>query len=146
MLQVFKPSLGEDELDALREVFATSWIGLGPKTTEFEESFAQYVGAKYAVAVNSATAALHLACLALGIGPGDEVIVPTITFVSTAHAPEYCGATTVFADVDAETLTIDVEDVAAKISPRTKAIIPVHYGGHACQMDELWSLSAGASW
>ena len=141
MLQVFKPSLGEDELDALREIFRTGWIGLGPKTAEFEERFAAYVGAKYAVGVNSATAALHLACLALGIGSGDEVIVPTITFVSTAHAPEYCGATAVFADVEADTLNIDIDDVRRKITPRTKAVIAVHYGGHACRMDELWDLA-----
>lgn len=141
MLQVFKPSLGEEELDALRAIFETGWIGLGPKTAEFEERFAEYVGAKYAVGVNSATAALHLACVALGIGPGDEVIVPTITFVSTAHAPEYCGARAVFVDVEPDTLTIDVDDVRRKITPRTKAIIPVHYGGHACRMDDLWDLA-----
>ena len=141
MLQVFKPSLGEQELDALREIFATGWIGLGPKTAEFEERFATYVGAKYAVGVNSATAALHLACLALGIGPGDEVIVPTITFVSSAHAPEYCGATTVFADVEPDTLNVDVDDVRRKITPRTKAIIAVHYGGQVCRLDELWDLA-----
>ena len=74
MIQVFKPSLGQEELDALAEIFKTGWIGLGPKTSEFEQKFANFVGAKYAVAVNSATAALHLSCLALGLGPGDEVL------------------------------------------------------------------------
>jgi len=141
MIQVFKPSLGEEELQALAEIFKTGWIGLGPKTREFEEKFAEYVGSKYAVALNSATAALHLSCLALGIGAGDEVLVPTITFVSTAHSAAYCGATPVFVDVDPETLTIDTEDLEQKITPRSKAVIPVHYGGHACPMEEIWAIA-----
>lgn len=140
-IQVFKPSFGKEELEALKEPFETGWIGLGPKTAEFEEKFAEYVGAKYAVGVNSATAALHLACLALRIGPGDEVLVPTITFVSTAHAPAYCGATPVFVDVEPDTCNISVEDIQRKLTPRTRAIIPVHYGGHACQMDEIWDIA-----
>jgi len=141
MIQVFKPSLGEEELQALAEIFKTGWIGLGPKTREFEEKFTEYVGAKYCVGVNSATAALHLCCLALGIGDGDEVLVPTITFVSTAHAAAYCGATPVFVDVDPETLTIDPKDLEQKITPRSKAVIPVHYGGHACPMEEIWAIA-----
>lgn len=142
MIQVFKPSLGQDELNALAEIFKSGWIGLGPKTAEFENRFAEYVGAKYAVAVNSATAALHLACLALGIGPGDEVLVPTMTFVSTAHAPMYCGATAVFVDIDANTLNVDPKDVQRKITSKTKAIIPVHFGGHACPMEEIWEIAS----
>jgi perosamine synthetase len=141
MIQVFKPSMGQEELDALAEIFKTGWIGLGPKTVEFETRFAEYVGAKYAIAVNSATAALHLACLALELGPDDEVLVPTMTFVSTAHAPMYCGATTVFVDIDPDTLIIDLRDLEKKISPKTKAIIPVHYGGHACPMEEIWDIA-----
>ena len=141
LIQVFKPSFGEEELQALRGPFETGWIGLGPKTAEFEEKFAAYVGAKYAVGVNSATAALHLSCLALGIGPGDEVLVPTMTFISTAHAPAYCGATPVFVDVEADTLNIAVEDIQRKLTPRTKAIIPVHYGGHACEMERIWDIA-----
>jgi len=141
MIQVFKPSLGEEELHGLAEIFKTGWIGLGPKTAEFERQFAAFVGAKYAIAFNSATAALHLACLALGIGPGDEVLVPTMTFVSTAHAIAYSGARPIFVDIDPETLTIDLEDVERKITPRTKAVIPVHYGGHACPMNEIWDLA-----
>jgi perosamine synthetase len=141
MIQVFKPSLGEEELEGLREIFKSGWIGLGPKTTEFEEKFAAYVGAKYAVGVNSATAALHLACAGLGIGPGDEVLIPTMTFVSTAHAPAYCGAKPVFVDIEADTLNISLEDIHRRITPRTKAIIPVHYGGHACQMEEIWQIA-----
>lgn len=144
MIQVFKPSLGQDELEGLAEIFKSGWIGLGPKTTEFEQRFAEYVGIKHAVAVNSATAALHLSCLALGVGPGDEVLVPTITFVSTVHAVSYCGAKPVFVDVDSETLNIDLEDIVQKITSKTKAIIPVHYGGHACDMEKIWDIARGA--
>jgi perosamine synthetase len=140
MIQVFKPSLGEEEFEALREIFKTGWIGLGPKTAEFEQKFAAYVGARYAVGMNSATAALHLAMAALGIGPGDEVLVPTITFVSTAHAVMYCGATPVFVDIEPDTLCISLEDAQRKITERTRAIIPVHYGGHPCEMDELYEI------
>jgi len=142
LIQVFKPSLGQEELDALAEIFKTGWIGLGPKTAEFEQKFAEYVGVKHAVAVNSATAALHLSCLALGIGSGDEVLVPTITFVSTVHAVSYCGAKPVFVDVDPETFNIDTEDIIRKITPKTKAIIPVHYGGHACDMVHIWDIAS----
>jgi len=141
IIQVFKPSFGEEELEALREPFRTGWIGLGPKTAEFEEKFAAYVGAKYAVAVNSATAALHLAVAALGIGPGDEVLVPTMSFVSTAHAVMYCGATPIFVDIYPDTLCIDLDDARRKITPRTRAVIPVHYGGHPCEMDELQQMA-----
>jgi perosamine synthetase len=141
MIQVFRPSLGDDELDALREIFETGWIGLGPKTSEFEEKFATYVGAKYGVGLSSATAALHLACLALGLGAGDEVLVPAITFVSTAHAVAYCGAAPVFVDVEPDTLNIDIEDMERRVTPRTRAVIPVHYGGHACHMDEIWDFA-----
>lgn len=137
MIPVFKPSFGDEELEALREPFRTGWIGLGPKTAEFEARFAAAVGARHAVALNSATAALHLALAAFRIGPGDEVLVPAITFVSTAHAVLYVGATPVFADVDPETLCLDPRDIERKITPRTRAVIPVHYGGHPCEMDEI---------
>lgn len=141
MIQVFKPWYGQEELDAVREVLESGWLGLGPKTAQFEERFAAYVGAKYAVGLNSATAALHLACLALDIGPGDEVLVPTITFVSTAHAVSYCGATPVFVDIDPQTLNVDLDDLRARITPRTRAIIVVHYGGHACSMEDIWKVA-----
>lgn len=149
MIQVFKPSLGEEELDALQEIFKTGWIGLGPKTAEFEERFAEYVGAKYAIATNSATAALHLCCLALDLGEWDAVMIPTMTFISTAHAPTYCGATPLFVDIESDTLNIQIKDLAHKLRvaaklghPRIKAIIPVHYGGHACHMDAVWDIAA----
>lgn len=141
LIPIFKPSLGDAELEALREIFKSGWIGLGPKVGEFEERFAEYVENKHAVAVSSATAALHLACLCLGIGEGDEVLVPTISFVSTAHAVRYCGGKVVFVDVDEETLCIDVEDARRKVTGKTKAIISVHYGGHACDMLAVWRLA-----
>ena len=141
MIQVFRPSITEREVEAVSEVLRSGWLGLGPKTAEFETKFADYVGAEYAIGTNSATAALHLVLAALGIGPGDEVLVPTMTFVSTAHAVLYCGATPVFVDIEPDTLNIDLEDAECRITKRTRAIVPVHYGGHACQMNELWQMA-----
>ena len=136
MIPVFRPWFDEEELEALREPFATGWIGMGPKTKQFEDEFAAYVGAADAVAVNSATSALHLALHVVGV-TGGEVICPALTFASTALAAVYCGARPVFADVDPETLCLDPADVERKITPQTKALIPVHYGGHACDLDAL---------
>lgn len=141
MIPVFRPCMDEHEIKAVAEVIRSGWIGLGPKTAEFEVAFAEYVGSDHAVAVNSATAALHLSCLALGIGPGDEVLVPTITFVSTAHAVRYCGATPVFVDVMSDTLNIDVVHAESRITGQTRAVIPVHYGGHSCGMDDVWAMA-----
>lgn len=141
MIQVFRPSMGEEEVQAVREVLESGWIGLGPKTAEFEGEFAAYVGAKYAVGLNSGTAALHLALSAFGIGEGDEVLVPPITFVSTVHAILYNNAAPVFVDVYPDTLCIDVEDMERKITEKTKAVIPVHYGGHPCEMDEIMEIA-----
>lgn len=137
LIPVFQPNYGKEEIDAVTKVLQSGWIGLGPKTEEFEKLFAAYVGAPYAIAVNSATAALHLSLLAAGIGKGDEVIVPSMTFVSTAHAVLYVGATVVFADIEKETLCLSPDDVEQKITKRTRAIIPVHYGGHPCNMDRF---------
>ncbi|MBI2134231.1 DegT/DnrJ/EryC1/StrS family aminotransferase [Candidatus Woesearchaeota archaeon] len=136
MIPVFRPDLGEDELAEIRKVFESHWVGLGPKTREFEETFARYIGSKFAVATNSATAALHLSVVGHGIGSG-EVLVPAVTFVSTAHAPVYCGAKPILCDVDEESLCMDVEDMQRKITKDTKAIIPVHLGGHPCDMDAI---------
>ena len=142
MIPVFKPKMNKKEiLPELEKIFDSGWIGLGPKTAEFEKRFADYIGAKYAVGVNSATAALHLANYVLEIKEGDEVIVPSMTFVSTALAPLYSGATPVFADIEKDTLCIDPEDIEKKITPKTKAIIPVHYGGHACKIDEIMEIA-----
>lgn len=136
-IPVFRPNYDKEEIKAVTEVLKSGWIGLGPKTEEFEKRFASYIDVPYAIALNSATAALHLSLLAANIGEGDEVIVPALTFVSTAHAVLYTGATPVFADVDKEILCISPDDVVKKITKQTKAIIPVHYGGHPCDMDGL---------
>jgi perosamine synthetase len=129
--------MGEEEIKAVSDVLRSGWIGLGPKTAEFEKQFAAYCGARFAVGVNSATAALDLAMKLLHVSHRDEVIVPTMTFVSTAHVVAYNLATPIFADVDPKTMNIDLEDVKRKICSRTKAIIPVHYGGRPVAMDEL---------
>lgn len=137
LIPVFQPNYGIQEIKAVTNVLKSGWIGLGPKTEEFEKRFAEYVDAPYAIALNSATAALHLSLLAAGIGKGDEVIVPSLTFVSTAHAVLYVGAKPVFADIDKDTLCIVPADVIKKITKKTRAIIPVHYGGHPCDMNAL---------
>ena len=140
MIPVFKPSFGEEELEALREPFRTGWIGLGPKTKEFEEKFAKYIGTKYAVALNSGTAALHLAFKILEI-EGMEVITTPMTFVSTNHAILYNQGTPVFADIEPDTLNIDPEEIKKNITSKTKAIVVVHYGGHACDMDPIFKMA-----
>jgi len=137
VIQLFKPYMDEQEIEAVAEVIRSGWIGLGPRTAEFEKAFAAFLGAPFAVGFNSGTAALDLAVRLLDINHGDEVIVPTMTFVSTAHAVAYNLATPIFADVDPDTLGIDVDDVARKITPRTRAIVAVHYGGRPVDMDRL---------
>jgi perosamine synthetase len=137
MIPVFRPYYDEREEQAVAEVMRSGWIGLGPKTEEFEERFARRVGARYGVALNSATAALHLALELLDVGPGDEVLVPTMTFVSTAMAANYQGAVPVFCDVDRDTLCLDVGDAERRRTLRTRAAIPVLYGGHPLRGVEL---------
>ena len=133
---LFKPYLGKEEIDALREVFETGWVGLGPKTVAFEEMFAKYIGTKIAIGVNSGTSALDLALKILDLEPG-EVLVPTITFAATAHVVEYNPQLRVrFTDVD-DTLCMDLDDLQTKLTAQTRAVIPVHVGGQACQMDKL---------
>jgi perosamine synthetase len=140
-IQVLQPCIDQLEIDAVTEVMRSGWLGLGPKTEQFENEFASYVGNRFMVALNSGTAALHLALDVLGIGPGDEVIVPPITFISTVHAVSYVGATPVFADIEKDTMNIAVEDIATKITPKTKAIIVVHLAGHPCDMDSIHKLA-----
>ncbi len=140
MIPVFKPSFGEEELEALREPFKTGWIGLGPKTREFEEAFAKYIGTKFAVALNSGTAALHLALKVLDV-EGMEVVTTPLTFVSTNHAILYNGGIPVFADIEPDTLNIDPSEIRKNITPKTKAILVVHYGGHACDMDPILEMA-----
>ena len=140
MIPVFRPSYGPEELESLKDVFASGWLGLGPKSAEFEDAFRGYIGVEHAIGVGSCTAALHLALIAADIS-GREVITTPMTFVSTNHAILYCGGTPVFADVQPDTLTIDPADVARKVTPLTKAIIVVHYGGHACDMDAILEIA-----
>jgi perosamine synthetase len=119
------------------EVLASGWVSQGPMVARFEERFAERVGARYAVATSSCTTALHLALILEGVGPGDEVICPSYSFIATANAILYTGATPVFADIDAETWNIDPEDAARRVTPRTRAIVPVHQVGLAADLDRL---------
>jgi len=128
-------------VQAVSEVIRSGWLTMGPKTFEFEREFAKYVGARHAVAVSTGTAALHLALEAAGIGPGDEVILPTTTFTATAEAVTYRGARPVLADIDRVTMNLDPEDVVRRINSKTRAIIPVHLGGQPCDMNEIQSLA-----
>jgi perosamine synthetase len=129
--------IDEEDIRAVAEALRSDWLTTGPKVSEFEEALAQFVGAKFGVAVASGTAALHAAMQAIGIGPGDEVIVPPMTFVATANAVVFQGGTPVFADVEPDTLLIDAREIEAKISPRTKAIVAVDYTGQPCDYDAL---------
>lgn len=137
MIQVFKPHMGDEEIAAVTEVLKSGWLGLGPKTSEFEKEFANYIGAPYSVGLNSCTAALDLALRLLDVSHNHEVIVPTMTFVSTGHVVAYNLATPIFADVDEDTLNISLSDIADKITPRTKAIMVVHYGGRMVDIDAV---------
>ena len=129
------------DLEAVAETLRSGWLTLGPRTAAFEEAFAEQLGARHAVAVSSCTAALHLAYLAAGVGPGDEVIVPSFTFAATAAAVLYCGATPVFAEiVSRERPSLDPEDVERRITPRTKAVCVVHFAGYAAAADRLSEL------
>ncbi len=140
MIPLFRPSYGEEELEALREPLKTGWAGLGPKTEEFEERFAQYIGVRYAVGVNSGTAALHLALKVMGV-EGHEVITTPMTFVSTNHAILYNNAIPVFTDIYPDTLNLDPDQIRRNITPRAKAIVVVHYGGHPCDMDPIMEIA-----
>lgn len=141
-IPVLKPSITEAEIQAVNEVLRSGWLGLGPKTAEFEEAFARRVKAKYCVGLNSGTAALHLAMASIHLRSDDEVIVTPMTFISTVHAISYCGANPVFADILPDTLNIDPEDVAQKITPKTRAIVAVDMAGHPCDWDDLKRIAA----
>lgn len=136
------PDIGDEEIAEVVDTLKSGWVTTGPKTRQFEAEFATYLGGEVeALAVNSATAGLHLALEALGIGPGDEVITSTYTFTATAEVVRYLGADPVLVDIDPITLNIDPQKIAAAITPRTKAIIPVHYAGLACDMNAILALA-----
>lgn len=140
-----RPTLGQAEIDEVVDSLRSGWITTGPKVRRFEEMFEERLGVSHAVAVNSATAGLHIVLHALGIGPGDEVVVPSITWASTANMVELLGARAVFADVDPATLQIDPADVERRLSDRTKAVVPVHYAGAPADLDALRDLLAKRS-
>jgi len=140
-IPLFDLNFDEAEEEAVLAVLRSKWISMGPKTAELEQRFADELGVRQAVAVNSGTAALHLALAALGVGEGDEVIVPSMTFVATVNAVRYVGATPIFADITSlDDFSIDPEYVRAQIGPRTRAILPMHYGGFACDMRALGAI------
>lgn len=144
MIPVQRPSLGPEELQAVERVFQSGWLGLGEVTRAFESELQTFLGVRHAVAVSNGTAALHLALDLLDLKPGDEVLVPTLTFVATPQAVIMAGATPIFCDVDPATFNLDVHDAASRVTPRTKAVIPVHYGGTACDMDAVCRLAMEA--
>ena len=135
------PLIERPEIDEVVATLESGWIGTGPKTHKFEEEFKKYVGTEHAVALNSCTAALHLSLKVLGVGLGDEVIVPAMTFAATANTVIHCGATPVFADIDRETQNIDSEDIERKITSKTKAIVVVHMAGRPCEMDRIMHIA-----
>jgi dTDP-4-amino-4,6-dideoxygalactose transaminase len=139
LLSFQPPAIGEEEIEAVAETLRSGWLTTGPRTAELERRFAEYVEAKHALAVTSGTAALHLALVALGIGPGDEVITTPITWPATANVIVHTGARPVFADVRDSDLNIDPDEVARLVGPRTKAILPVHLAGQPADLDPLWA-------
>jgi len=141
MIPIAKPIIDEDEISAVVAVLKSGIIAQGKKVEEFEGAFAEFIGAKYAIAVNSGTAALHIALLAHGIGEGDEVITSPFTFIATANSILFTGAKPVFADIEEETFNIAPDSIAGKITPRTKAIMPVHLYGQPCDMRRIMRIA-----
>ena len=141
-MPVARPSIGKEELAEVKKVFDSRWLGLGSWVLRFEKKIKEYTGAANVIAVNTGTTALHLALDVLGIGGGDKVIVPSLTFAASVQAICMTGAEPVFCDVEDDTLNMDVDDVKKRISPRVKAIMPVHYRGLFCDMDRILDLAA----
>lgn len=136
------PLISEDEIDEVVDTLRSGWIGTGPKVNEFQERFKEYTGSRSAVALNSCTAALHLSLLASGVGPGDEVITTPMTFCATVNSIIHAGATPVFADCGREDFNIDPKEIKRKLTPRTKAILPVHFAGRPCNMDLIMKIAS----
>jgi dTDP-4-amino-4,6-dideoxygalactose transaminase len=141
MIPVSKPYIGEEEKTNVMEVLASGMLAQGPKVAKLEEHFAQLCGVKHAIATTSGTTALHVALLAHGIGPGDEVITTPFTFIASANSIIFTGAKPVFVDIDEETFNIDPSLIEASITPHTKAIMPVHLYGYVCDMDALQAIA-----
>ena len=140
-IRLFKPSVGKEELANIKAAFERSWIGLGPNVNEFEKKFSEYLKTKKAVSVQSGTAAMHMALYALGIGKGDEVIVPALTFIASANPILYMGAKPVFCDIDKNTWNIDPKEIESRITKKTKAILVVHFYGNPCDMDAVMKIA-----
>lgn len=140
-IPITKPYFGTEEEQAVLETLRSGWIGQGPKVSEFESKFAEYVGAKHAVALNSCTTGLHLAMIVAGIQPGDEVICPSLSFIATANGVVYAGAKPVFVDVDPLTYNLDPKRIEAAITPRTRAILIVHQIGMPAAIDEIQAIA-----
>jgi perosamine synthetase len=136
-IPLFKPNLGREELAALKSTFSSGWVGLGPKSVEFETAIAAYQKRKFAVGTNSCTAALHAALQVLQLPPGTEILIPTISFLSAPHVAEYLGYRIVFTDVQESDLCIDINDMERKFTQKTKVVVPVHMGGQPCAMDRI---------
>src|SRR5512144_1886528 len=137
VIPVMRPWLGRDEAAAAAEAVASGWVAQGPRVAEFETAVAARVGAAHGVAVSSCTTALHLALHLLGVGPGDEVVVPSLSFIATANAARYVGATPVFADVEETTQNLTAATVAAVVTPRTRAVVVVHQAGTPADLEAL---------
>ena len=132
-----RPHITNKEFESIKDSLLSGWLTMGPKTIEFEIAFKKYIGSQFSISVNSATAALHLALNAVGVKKNDEVILPTNTFIATAEAVVYIGAKPILCDIEANYHNIDINFIESLITPKTKAIIPVHFGGHSCEMDEI---------
>jgi len=132
-----KPHITQDDIDSVIKAIKSGWLTMGPKTMEFEKQFKNYIGASFSISLSSATAALHLALNAIGLKKNDEVIIPTNTFVATAESVLYSGGKPILCDIDKESHNLDVNLIENLITPKTKAIIPVHYGGNPCDMDSI---------
>ncbi|HYD48463.1 MAG TPA: DegT/DnrJ/EryC1/StrS aminotransferase family protein [Terriglobales bacterium] len=137
----YRPDIGEEEIAAVVDAIRSGWLSVGPRTVELERVFAEYVGARHALAVSSCTAALHLGLMTLHLQPEDEVITTTLTFAATGATIIHAGGRPVLADVTADTLNLDPADIARKITPRTRAIVPVHFAGHAVALDDIHALA-----
>ena len=141
-LPFHRPRIEQEEIDAVVAVLKTGWLTTGPKAKEFEEAFARFIGARHALAVSSCTAALHLALDAIGLREGDEVLLPALTFTSTAEVVTYFRAKPVLVDSERRYFNLDLNKLEERITPRTRAIIPVHFAGHPCDMDSLFDLAS----